>query len=133
MRIPFEVAATRMLQRIPGVVRYVNVYNTADEFILVTERVLGATSLRAYMNQRALGLGLQTPLPELIFTQVVDIIADIHDRGYEHRDISVNNVLIESDTFRVTVIDLGLADFHLLTVPGKRSIVYFVMIYGYKM
>ncbi len=52
-------------------------------------------------------------LPQTITKQLVDALIEVHSRGVFHRDIKLDNILIEtsSDVPRVRLIDFGCGTF----------------------
>lgn len=46
---------------------------------------------------------------ELILTQIFDSIEYLHSKKISHGDLNLNNILIDSKTFKIKIIDFGLA------------------------
>ncbi|XP_034546095.1 serine/threonine-protein kinase pim-1-like [Notolabrus celidotus] len=114
-KLPLEVAL--LLQAKPpesgpsAVVGLLNWYVVGQELILVLERPVPCMELGDYFRTR------QFPMPEhevkVIGKQLVDALIEIHSRGVFHRDIKMENILIEtgSDVPRVRIIDFGCGTF----------------------
>ncbi|XP_034411783.1 serine/threonine-protein kinase pim-1-like [Cyclopterus lumpus] len=86
-------------------------YDLGQELILVLERPVPAVDLYEYI------LANKGPLPEeeakIILRQLVKAAVHLQDNEIFHRDIKVENILIEtgSDVPRVRLIDFGLSCF----------------------
>ena len=87
------------LQGEPGIVQYVEVFNTREEYCLIMKRVISAVSLREFINQFTTGHCFIEPFLEFLFKQVVNIMARVHAHGFEHCDLSCNNILVDVDQF----------------------------------
>jgi len=46
---------------------------------------------------------------KIIVRQLLEIIAYMHSKGYSHRDIKAENILIREDTLEIKLIDLAFA------------------------
>lgn len=42
--------------------------------------------------------------------EIIRIVGEIHKRGVIHRDIKDSNIMINSQTLEVTLIDFGISD-----------------------
>lgn len=66
-------------------------------------------------------------LPQTMTKQLVDALIEVHSRGVFHRDIKLDNILIEtgSDVPRVRLIDFGCGTFlsegMYITKQGRLS------------
>ncbi|XP_070765083.1 serine/threonine-protein kinase pim-1-like [Enoplosus armatus] len=82
-------------------------YDLDNELILVQERPVPCMDLVDYMNSRA--SFLQEHEAKILTKQLVDALIEIHSKGVFHRDIKLDNILIEtgSDIPRVRIIDFG--------------------------
>ncbi|XP_070773714.1 serine/threonine-protein kinase pim-1-like [Enoplosus armatus] len=86
-------------------------YDLGKELVLVQERPIPSQDLDEYIY--ANGGSLQEEEAKLILKQLVDAAKDLQDKQIFHRDIKVENILIEtgSDVPRVRLIDFGLSCF----------------------
>ena len=114
--------AMRRLQGEAGIVQYVEVFTTAEEYCLVTERMPNSTNLVDFLDQATDNGGLSEPEVESIFRQMLNAVGTIHDHGLDHNDLSVTNILIDADSFVVTIIDFGLAEVRSLGQLGELSL-----------
>lgn len=73
------------------------------------------------------GLHVSFNLPQIIIKQLADALTEIHSRGVFHRDIKLDNIVIETgpDGPRVRIIDFGsgtsLSEGMYTTEQGRLS------------
>ncbi|XP_018516730.1 serine/threonine-protein kinase pim-1 [Lates calcarifer] len=86
-------------------------YDLGQELILVMERPVPSEDLLKYTEFN--GGTLQEEEAKTILKQLVDAAKELQDQGIFHRDIKVENILIEigSNSPRVRLIDFGLSCF----------------------
>ncbi|KAF6715819.1 Serine/threonine-protein kinase pim-2 [Oryzias melastigma] len=86
-------------------------YVLPNELILVLERPMPASDLMSYIDQR--GGSLKEKEAKIILKQLVEAAIYLQDEKIFHRDIKVENILIEtcSGAPRVRIIDFGLSCF----------------------
>ncbi|KAM9337138.1 serine/threonine-protein kinase pim-1-like [Symphorus nematophorus] len=98
-------------------------YDLDQELILVLERPVPCKDLLDFIKER--GGSLQEEEAKVIMNQLVAAVKDLKDHRVFHRDIKVENLLIEtdSDVPRVRIIDFGLGCFF-----KKRS--FFQVFFG---
>ena len=55
------------------------------------------------------GLYVSFCLPQIIANQLVDALIEIHSKGVFHRDIKLENILLDTsdDDLRIWIIDFG--------------------------
>ncbi|XP_034563208.1 serine/threonine-protein kinase pim-1-like [Notolabrus celidotus] len=121
--VPLEVALLQQAKPLESgpsaVVGLLNWYIVGQELILVLERPVPCMELCDYFETG------QRPMLEhevkIIGKQLVDAFIEIHSRGVFHRDIKMENILIEtgSDVPRVRIIDFGCGTF--VTEEGYTS------------
>ncbi|KAK9528865.1 hypothetical protein VZT92_013001 [Zoarces viviparus] len=94
-------------------------YKLKQELILVLERPIPAEDLLDHINTN--GGPLDEEEAKVILKQLIDAAIDLEDKHIFHRDIKLQNILIEtsSDIPRVRLIDFGLSCF-----VKKRSSYY---------
>merc|ERR1712055_472880 len=83
--VPLEVALMQQVNDVPGVIKLLDYFDTADSFYVVMER----------FNSKDL------------FMQLVDTVGECHEKGVVHRDIKDENILIDINTFKIKLIDFG--------------------------
>ncbi|XP_038563400.1 serine/threonine-protein kinase pim-1-like [Micropterus salmoides] len=86
-------------------------YDLDRELILVLERPVPSQDLYKYIKVN--GGSLQEQEAKLILKQLVDAAIELQDKNVFHRDIKVENILIETGSAvpRVRLIDFGLSCF----------------------
>nr|XP_029134433.1 serine/threonine-protein kinase pim-1-like [Labrus bergylta] len=86
-------------------------YDLDEELILVLERPVPSKDLLNYTRDK--GGALQEEEAKTILTQLVDAAKELEDKMIFHRDIKVENILIESGSNvpGVRLIDFGLSCF----------------------
>merc|ERR1712058_151824 len=101
--VPLEVALMQQVNAVPGVIKLLDYFDTADSFYVVMER-FNSKDLFDFISE-------QDPLPEHLardlFMQLVDTVNECHEKGVVHRDIKDENILIDINTFKIKLIDFG--------------------------
>jgi len=108
-----EVSILKRVNGHPNIIRLFEVIDTTAHIVLVMEFATGGDLLR-YVRQRR---RLVEPTARDFFKQLLDGIAHIHDMSVVHRDIKLENLLL--DSFGC----LKIADFGVAVVvkpPGRR-------------
>ena len=102
--VPLEVILMRQLTEVPGVIHLLDYFDEPDAYTLIVERVNNSEDLYDYINNNG-------PLSECLalhlFKQVVNITNACHQKVIVHRDIKDENILIDTNTFRIKLIDFG--------------------------
>ncbi len=75
---------------------------------LITEEVPGAVSLRAFAEEKSW-------LPAAIVSKLAQLLAQLHNAGFSHRDLKTTNILMDGSG------DLWLIDLDGIRVLGKIS------------
>jgi serine/threonine-protein kinase len=103
-RFAREANALRMLDH-PNLIAAIDVFVEDGQLYLVMEKIDGRTLTKRMKDE---------PLPPrlaLVFTrQILDAVAHAHERGFVHRDLKPDNVLLQNmgDWERVKLIDFGI-------------------------
>jgi serine/threonine protein kinase len=107
-RVPIEINLLQRAIHITGVIRLVDFYERPDSFIVVMERPDNAKDLFDFITEMG---ALSEDEARGIFRQIVDIIMSLHAVGVVHRDIKDENVLIDTESRSIRLIDFGSGTF----------------------
>ena len=100
-----EARKMAKIDQIPGVVRVREYFYDNETAYIVMDYVDGET-LREYLKRKG---PLNAEACFRVLAPAMDSLAQAHKRGLIHRDISPNNIMIETNGERVWVLDLGAA------------------------
>jgi len=120
-RVPMEVYLLYKLDHLPGVSHLLDFFERQDSYIIVLERFDPCKDLFDHITENG-------PLDENTvrdyFRQVVTTVQDMHTSGVVHRDIKDENILLNTVTGQLKIIDLGsgaeLRDTPYTTFEGTR-------------
>ncbi|XP_076838334.1 serine/threonine-protein kinase pim-2-like [Brachyhypopomus gauderio] len=117
--LPLEVALMEMVCKPPRCQHIVELLEwfDCDCFILILERPIPCMDLFDFLDLHQ--YQLPEPLARLIMRQVVQAVLHCRDRGVLHRDVKEENLLVNTDTLDVKLIDFGCGDL-LKTEPYRR-------------
>ncbi|KJE88858.1 serine/threonine-protein kinase Pim-3 [Capsaspora owczarzaki ATCC 30864] len=123
-RVPSEISALSRANENgghPGVIGIHDAFESEDVYLIVLELPSGSIlDLFEFIEStRRLGDSRET---FIIFKQALDAIEFLHQRGIVHRDIKDENILLNSRTLRVKLIDFGSAIvLDPLSAPGATG------------
>ena len=103
-RVPLELKLLIDVQGIHGVINALDFYETVDSFIYVMERHMHCTDLFDYITKNC---QLEEQISCNFFSQIIQIVIACHERGIIHRDIKDENLLVNTKTKNLTLIDFG--------------------------
>ncbi|KAL1006784.1 hypothetical protein UPYG_G00077040 [Umbra pygmaea] len=112
VRLPVEVTLHLLVSRPPlseDVVQLLDWFDQADKFILVMEYPAPCIDVLAYMDNFVSG-PLIEDVARSILQQVVQASQHCRDCSVLHRDIKVENLLLQTDTMKVKLIDFSCGD-----------------------
>ncbi|XP_062846445.1 serine/threonine-protein kinase pim-1-like [Trichomycterus rosablanca] len=108
--LPVEVALMRMVSRPPAnpyVLKLLEWFDTPERCILILERPVPCVDLYQLMRKKG---RLRMQFARHVMRQVVLAVLHCRDRGVLHRDIKRQNVLLNTETLEVKLIDFGCGD-----------------------
>jgi len=108
IKVPLEVALMKKVDQVEGVIGLVDYFELPDCFLLIMERIgSSAHSCKDLFDFISDNGPLKEDLARFIFKQVVETVAQCHNNKVIHRDIKDENILIDTKTNKVKLIDFG--------------------------
>lgn len=106
--IPSEIDIMDKLKGMPGVIKIIESYqdNDIDSFIIVMERPESSQDLYEYITENTF---LSETISRNIMKQILTILESMRNKGIHYRDLKDENLLINSKTMQVVIIDVGCA------------------------
>ena len=102
----------------PNTIKLVEAIDSPNQINLVMEYV-GGTSLNSYVRRKA-AKKLDEEEAKYLFKQVVQAIDYCHNINVSHRDIKLENILLDKNN-KVKVIDFGFSTY----IPSKKNVKMF--------
>ncbi|KAF5907246.1 NAD kinase isoform X1, partial [Clarias magur] len=109
--LPMEVALMEMVSKpfhCDNVLELIEWFEMPDCFILILERPSPCVDLRQFVHSHK--GRLSEPVAQNIMRQVVQAARHCCECGVLHRDIKAENLLVNTDTLQVKLIDFGCGD-----------------------
>ena len=103
-KIPLELKIFHSLQKVPGVIRLITFHQTGDCVYYVMEHNEHFCDLFDHTPNKE---GFKEHQVRNMFNQLLKIITACHNEGIVHRDIKDENILINKETDKLTLIDFG--------------------------
>jgi len=103
------VREAKLLQNLkhPAIVRVHETLDTPKFFHIVLDLVVGGSLRELVRKQGSPGLGEESS--RRLFHQICEGVCFLHLRNFVHRDIKLENILVESETGDAKIIDFGFA------------------------
>merc|ERR1712038_2013736 len=116
--VPIEVALMSMTSNIEGVIKLIKYFELPDCFMLVLERMMSTVNSNKEIKTSSSNVQdlfdfisdngpLREELARKIFTQLIKTVNQITQAGVIHRDIKDENILIDTQTYQIKLIDFG--------------------------
>jgi len=103
-RVPMEIELMYRVRACSGCIRILDHFEKNDCFIIIMEYSKSSMDLWDYINTNG---ALNQALARLFFEQIVDTCVSMKSRGVLHRDIKDENILVDTQSFKLKVIDFG--------------------------
>lgn len=107
-RVPIEISLLQRSSHLSGVIRFFDYYERPDSFIVVMERPENSKDLFDFITEAG---ALEEAEARYMFRQIVETTVALHAVGVVHRDIKDENVLIDTESRRIKLIDFGSGTF----------------------
>lgn len=104
-----EILALKKIDH-PNIIRMHDVIETGKQICLVTDYIEGI-SLHQYVKQQCTNRQVKEGVCRRFFKQIAEAFDYLHNKGIAHRDVKLDNVLIEDSTNMIKIIDFGFAAF----------------------
>jgi len=117
-RIPIEVSLMNMTNHIDGVIKLIEYFELPDCFMLILERMMTKVGQQKEIQTTSSHVKdlfdfisdngpLKEDVARSIFQQLIQTVSQIHQVGVIHRDIKDENILIDTQTHQIKLIDFG--------------------------
>ena len=105
-KIPKEVYFLREVQHIPGIIKLWDYRERFDSVLIVLEYVESSMDLFDFISKEKV---IPEPLAKHLFSQILNIILKCRAAGIAHRDIKDENLILNTETREIKLIDFGAA------------------------
>ena len=109
-----EISLMKKLHH-PSVIKLITSIETSKQIHLIMEYTT-STSLNGYLKTKV-GRKISESEARILFRQLTEGICYLHELSIIHRDIKMENILVDTDTKQIKIIDLGFA----IQVPDDKN------------
>ena len=106
-----EIIALRKIDH-PNIIKMHELIETPKQICIITDFVNGI-SLHQYVKTQVANRMIKEPACRRFFKQIVEAFDYLHSKNIAHRDVKLDNILIEEKTKMIKIIDFGFAAFTL--------------------
>ena len=106
--VPLELKLLYSCQSVSGVVRLIDFCQRGEYFLYIMEYSPQCKDLFDFISQKG---ALEENFARELFKQVVDIVIECYEHGVVHRDIKDENLIIDTNTGNLKLIDFGSGAF----------------------
>ncbi|KAL6485206.1 hypothetical protein MHYP_G00072510 [Metynnis hypsauchen] len=120
--VPVEVALMQIMNQPPvckNIIQLIEWFDEPERYILILERPDPCMDFRRFLKNH--GNCMDEETARAIMIQVVEAVSQCRMRGVLHRDIKERNLLINTDTSEVKLIDFGCGDLIKMTEYDKYA------------
>jgi len=107
-KVPLEVALMDSLKKVDGAIQLLDYFERPDSYIIVMERPEDCKDLFDYVTDKGT---LDEKTAKGFFKQIVEIVLSFMERGVIHRDIKDENILVNTKTGKLKIVDFGSGAF----------------------
>ena len=107
-KVPLEFQFLSILKHVEGVIDLIDFYEENDSFLYILELPTNSKDLFDYITDKKVLTEVQA---RNFFQQIVRIVMDCHHNGVVHRDLKDENLILNSTTGELKLIDFGSAAF----------------------
>ncbi|KAG9264306.1 serine/threonine-protein kinase pim-2-like [Astyanax mexicanus] len=109
--IPIEVALIKKMSEPPvrNIIQLIQWFDEPERYIVVMELFRPCMDLFDFVHRDRESLSEE--MARHIMVQAIEAATECHKRGVLHRDIKLENFLINTNTFEIKMIDFGCGDF----------------------
>jgi len=104
--IPIEIYLQSQLHHIPGIAHLLDYYEYPDSYLMILERFDPCQDLFDLITEQG---ALSEHTVREFFHQIVTTVRQMCAAGVVHRDIKDENILVNTETGQVKIIDFGSA------------------------
>jgi len=106
--IPLEIALLQQVSHIKGVNKLLDYFEQSRTFIMVLERPDNCMDLFDFISEKKI---LSENTARAFFKQILETVNEVHKAGVVHRDIKDENLLVNTKTGQLHLIDFGSGAF----------------------
>ena len=104
-----EIMALKKINH-PNIIKMHDLIETQKQICIITDYI-GGISLNQYVKTQCANRIIKESTCRKFFKQIVEGFDYLHQKGIAHRDIKLDNILIEENTKMIKIIDFGFACF----------------------